>query len=156
MMLRRSFDPGFDPGVDGGFPDPSMPGFPADPGLVAFSGVAGLFGVLFALAFVAAIAFGIYRMVIAHQASQRLGLGATGTFLAVTDENAATAFVASAAVKDAVDRRGASDALEPDGTAAPPATDVASRLRALAAARDEGLVSDEEFTRAREQILAEA
>ena len=156
MMLWRSFDPGFDPGGDGGFPDPGMPGFPVEPGVVAVSGAAGLFGVLFSLAFVAAIAFGIYRMVIAHRASQTLGLGATGTFLAVTDENAATAFVASAAVKDAVDRRGASGTLESDETVAPPATDVASRLRALAVARDEGLVSDAEYTRAREQILAEA
>lgn len=158
MMLWRSFDPGFDPGSDGGFTGPSGPDFPVDPGLVAFSGFAGLFGVLFALVFVAAIAFGIYRMVIAHRASQQLGLGATGTFLAVTDENAATAFVASAAVKDAVDRQDAPRVVGDAPTGAPhaAATDVASRLRALAAARDEGLVTDDEFARAREQILAEA
>lgn len=152
MMHWRSFDPGFDPGIDGGFPGPGTPDFPIDPSGGAFVGWFGLFGVLFSLAFVAAIAFGIYRMVIAHQASQKLGLGPTGTFLVVTDENAATAFVASAAVKDAVDRH---DAPTSAGET-PVAADVTSRLRALTAARDEGLVSDEEFTRAREQILAEA
>ena len=66
----------------------------------------------------------------------------------MTDENAATAFVASAAVKDAVDRQPLADASV--------AADVASRLRALAAARDEGLVSEDEFARSRERILGEA
>lgn len=148
MMHWRSFDPGFDPGFEPGFPDPGAPAFPGEPAVMAFSGIAGLIAVIVVVGFAAAIAFGVYRMVIAHRASEKLGLGATGTFLAVTDENAATAFVASAAVKDAVDRQPLADASV--------AADVASRLRALAAARDEGLVSEDEFARSRERILGEA
>lgn len=149
-MTSSFVDPGFDPGLDPGF----GPG--VDPGFVAFSGAAGIIGTLVALGFVAAIVIGVYRMVIAHRASEKLGLGPTGTFLAVTDESAPTAFLAGAAVKDAVERSGPATSTADSPTVVDERADVASRLRSLTAARDEGLVSDEEFARLRTQILAEA
>lgn len=105
---------------------------------------------LFALAFIAAIAFGVWRMIVVNEASKQLGLTDEQRFLAVTDEQAGAAIVTGAIISTAVTGSSAGTAVT-DGTG-----DLASRLDALQAARDRGLITADEFAQTRQRMLDEA
>lgn len=132
------------------FPDPTGPGLdsqfgdlPIDP-LGVTAAMSGM-GVLMTVLVIASVGVGIWRFFITTKASKDLGLGGAGTFLALTDENATTAFLAGAAVK--------ASSHPPD---AAPVQDVSSRLEGLQTALDKGLISAEEFAAKRTQILHDA
>lgn len=117
--------------------DEFSPGFgAAPPGFAAFGGIV-------ALVIIAGIGFGIYRMVLVARASERLGLQRDETFLAVTDEHGSSAVIAAAAVKEAIDGRAPSGAT----------LDLSARLGQLQSALDAGLISPEEYEKARQAIL---
>lgn len=105
---------------------------------------------LFALAFIAAIAFGVWRMIVVNEASKQLGLTDEQRFLAVTDEQAGAAIVTGSIISNAVTGSSAGTAVT-DGTG-----DLASRLDALQAARDRGLITADEFAQTRQRMLDEA
>jgi hypothetical protein len=132
------------------FPDPTGPGLdsqfgdlPVDP-LGVTAAMSGM-SVVMTLLVLAGIGIGIWRFSITTKASKDLGLGGAGTFLALTDENATTAFLAGAAVKASSQHTGQA-----------PVQDVSSRLEGLQRALDKGLISDEEFAAKRAQILHDA
>jgi len=124
-------------------PVPFDPGNPVDlvPGGGAIVG-------LFALVFIAAIAFGVWRMVVVNEASKKLGLTDEQRFLAVTDEQAGAAIVTGAIISDAITGK-----VESSGGGA---GDLVARLDALQSARERGLITDEEFAQTRQRMLDEA
>ena len=124
-------------------PVPLDPGVPVDL-LPGGGAIVGLFG----LVFIAAIAFGVWRMVVVNEASKQLGLTDEQRFLAVTDEQAGAAIVTGAIISDAVTGKAESSG---GGSG-----DLVARLDALQSARERGLITDEEFAKTRQRMLDEA
>lgn len=121
---------------------PLDPGNPVDlmPGGGAFVG-------LFALLFIAAIGFGIWRMTVVNSASKQLGLTDEQRLLAVTDDQAGAAIVTGAIISDAITGRPGADGATPD---------LATRLAALQSALEQGLITPEEFASTRQRVLDKA
>lgn len=131
-----------DPRFEGGFGSLPEPVVPAAASRMAEMGA---FGVVITLMVLAGIGIAIWRFSVTSKAAEELGLGGAGTFLALTDENATTAFMAGAAVQASSRNAGSA-----------PIQDLASRLEGLRSALDKGLITAEEFAIKREQILHDA
>jgi len=144
LVIHYSADlPGpTDPRLEGGFGN--LPE-PVDPTGSSRMAEMGAFGVVMALVVLAGIGLAIWRFSVTCKAAEELGLGGAGTFLALTDENATTAFMAGAAVKASSRNTGPA-----------PVQDLASRLEGLRSALEKGLITSEEFAIKREQILHDA
>ncbi|MFC6288503.1 SHOCT domain-containing protein [Nocardioides sp. GCM10027113] len=123
---------------DGGW-EVSYPGTPGDPG--------GAFAILFVLAFVAAIGGMIWKASTASRMAREAGMSErdAATMALLTDDGLEATYLASSLRRQ-------------DATATPPTPEsakatVSERLEELGRLRDQGLVTDDEYTASRRAIL---